>query len=113
MWNIRTEQSFREKLFNEQLYVRGLDDGIPFLMGEFGGNQQDIPWTYLMRLFKEYDLDWCYWCLDGYKCHDRQDETYGIWTKYFDNVRHPEMLKDIKRVGRPTSGISLMDSSRR
>jgi hypothetical protein len=51
-----------------ELYVRALEGGTPFLLGEFGSNCQDIPWKFLMRLIKEYDLDWTYWCLDGYKC---------------------------------------------
>lgn len=54
-----------------------------------------------MRLLKEEDIDWTYWCLDGYKCKNQEDETFGIWSKDYKDVRHPFMLRDIKRVGRP------------
>ena len=50
---------------------------------------------------KELDLDWTYWCLDGYKCDDQEDETYGVWTKKFSGARHPDMLKDLKEIARP------------
>lgn len=54
-----------------------------------------------MRLLKETDLDWTYWCLDGFKCKSQEDETFGIWTNDFKYVRNPAILKDIKAVGRP------------
>jgi hypothetical protein len=31
MWSVMSEDWFREKIFNEQLFVRGL--GVPFLVG--------------------------------------------------------------------------------
>lgn len=104
-WSVRSEESFREKLFNEQLFVRGL--GVPFLMGEFGSNEADVPWTYLMIYMRELDLDWCYWCLDGYKCDKKEDETYGVWDYHFRQARHPELLQDMKRIGRPVKGLKL------
>lgn len=36
IWNIMSEDWFREKIFNDQIFVRGL--GVPFLVGEFGNN---------------------------------------------------------------------------
>lgn len=66
LWNISSYGSFWEKIFNEQLYVRNLD--VPFLFGEFGNNTQDIFWGYMMKLLKDSDVDWTYWCYDGYKC---------------------------------------------
>lgn len=36
-----------------------------------------------MKLLQDLDLDWTYWCLDGYKCDDQQDETYGVWDYNF------------------------------
>jgi hypothetical protein len=50
VWPMVSYEWFKAKLFNLELYVRGLDDGTPFLLGEFGNNCQDIPWKYLMRL---------------------------------------------------------------
>ena len=73
LWKCFSEQYFRERIFNEQLSIRAVDGGVPFLMGEFGNNQRDTYWIYLMRYMKELDLDWTYWCLDGYKCDDQED----------------------------------------
>ena len=36
-----------------------------------------------MKLFQDTDIDWTYWCLDGYKCANQEDETYGLLTKNF------------------------------
>ena len=49
-----------------------------------------------MKYMKELDIDWTYWCLDGYKCDDQEDETFGVWNKRFSGVRHPDMLKDLR-----------------
>ena len=54
-----------------------------------------------MRLFKDTDVDWTYWCLDGYKCAEQEDETYGILTKDWKNHRYPDMVKQLKLVTRP------------
>ena len=54
-----------------------------------------------MKLFKDTDVDWTYWCLDGYKCANQEDETYGILTKDFMRPRYPQMLKQLQIVGRP------------
>ena len=80
---------------------------MPFLLGEFGSNQRDKPWQYLMRILRELDLDWTYWCLDGYKCDEQEDETYGVWDYDFKTARHPELLEDLKKAGRPQRGIAL------
>ena len=50
-----------------------MDGGVPFLLGEFGNNERDPYWTYLMNYMKELDIDWTYWCLDGYKCDNQED----------------------------------------
>ena len=73
---------------------------MPFLLGEFGNNQRDESWRYLMRLLRELDLDWTYWCLDGYKCDDQQDETFGVWDYNFREARHPHLLEDLKLVAK-------------
>ena len=46
-WNVYSYDSFKKRLFNTQTYVRAL--GYPYFLGEFGNNQQDIPWKYLMK----------------------------------------------------------------
>ena len=71
------------------------------MMGEFGNNNRDKYWVYLIKYMKELDLDWTYWCLDGYKCDDQENETYGVWNKDFSAARYPEMLNDLKFIGRP------------
>lgn len=100
-WNLFNEEAFREKFFNDQLSVRCIKgEGTPFILGEFGNNTRDDSWIYLMKYLKELDLDWIYWCLDGYKCDNQEDEKYGIWNFQFTGVRHPEMLDDLKAIGR-------------
>jgi hypothetical protein len=54
-----------------------------------------------MKLIKEYDLDWTYWCLDGYKCKEMKDETYGIYDYKYEKLRHPHLFEDLKRIGHP------------
>jgi hypothetical protein len=86
-------------MFNDQLYVRAL--GVPFIIGEFGNNTQDDSWRYLIRYVRELDLDWAYWCLDGYKCDKVEEETYGVWDFEFRQSRNPKLLADLKKIGRP------------
>jgi hypothetical protein len=31
----------------------------------------------------------------------QEDETYGILTKDFANVRYPDMMQQLKNIGRP------------
>ena len=45
-----TYENFKKRLFNTQTYVRTL--GVPYLLGEFGNNNPDIPWKYLMQYLK-------------------------------------------------------------
>ena len=71
------------------------------MLGEFGNNTRDEYWIYLIKYMKELDLDWTYWCLDGYKCDDQEDETYGVWTYKFNGSRHPLMLQDLKEIAKP------------
>ena len=60
-----------------------------------------------MKLLKDTDIDWTYWCFDGYKCHDKQDETYGLLTYDYDKIRYPDMAKQLKNVGRPVKTVGL------
>lgn len=89
-WNMVSYDHFREKFFNTQTSVRAL--GYPYLLGEFGNNNRDIPWKYLIRYLKETDIDWTYWALDGFKCEPKEDETYGVFTNDFSDARHPDLL---------------------
>lgn len=102
-WSLISYDSFQQKMFNTQTYVRGL--GYPFLLGEFGNDKQDIPWKHLIRFMKETDIDWTYWALDGFKCDPDKDETYGIFTNDFKGPRHPEMLADLISVGPPPNTV--------
>lgn len=51
------------------MFVRNL--GVAYYLGEYGNSQRDVGWMYLMRFLKEMDIDWTYWCLDGYKCKNK------------------------------------------
>jgi aryl-phospho-beta-D-glucosidase BglC (GH1 family) len=64
-WKTYSYEDFKLRLFNTQTYVRGL--GFPYLLGEYGNNNQDTPWKYLMTFLRETDIDWTYWALDGFK----------------------------------------------
>jgi len=44
------------------------EDIAPVWVGEFGDwNRNSTYWLNLMRYYREYDTDWCYWPLDPYK----------------------------------------------
>lgn len=79
---------------------------MPYLLGEFGNNEPDIPWKYIIQYLKETGIDWTYWSLDGFKCDPEKDETFGIFTNNFKNVRHPEMLEDLISVGPPADALT-------
>ena len=98
-WKVASYGSFHQKMFNEQLYVRNL--GVPFLLGEFGNNCKDTYWDYTMKLLAETDIDWTYWCLDGYKCDDQENETYGLLTEDFSKSRYPWMIEELKKITQP------------
>lgn len=59
-----------------------------------------------MQYLGETDIDWTYWALDGFKCEPEKDETYGVFTNDFSDARHPEMLKDMIKVGPPKSALA-------
>ena len=44
--------------------------------------------------------------MDGFKCEPEKDETYGVFTNDFSDARHPEMLKDMIKVGPPKSALA-------
>jgi hypothetical protein len=72
--------------------------GIPYLLGEFGDNTPNIPWKYTMRFLEENDIDFTYWCCDGFQCERTRDETYGLYTNDFCQVRNKELYDDLCRV---------------
>ena len=45
----------------------GHEYSTPFWMGEFGGGSDSENYQKIFRLLKEHDLDWAYWCIDGYQ----------------------------------------------
>jgi hypothetical protein len=108
-WRLWSYERFKNKLVSEQTYVR--DMGIPFFFGEFGSNEADTPWKYLMRYLRETDIDWSYWCLDGYKCDPDKDETYGLYNRTFSEVRHPWKLNDLNSITRSTQGMIQQQNS--
>lgn len=70
-WQLYSYDNFKKRYFNTQTYVRSL--GVPFLIGEYGNNTQDIFWNYLMQYLGQTDIDWTYWALDGFKCEPEKD----------------------------------------
>ena len=45
----------------------GHEYSAPFWMGEFGSGSDSENYQKIVRLIKEHDLDWAYWCIDGYQ----------------------------------------------
>ena len=45
----------------------GHEYSAPFWMGEFGTGSDSENWRKILRFIKEHDLDWAYWCIDGYQ----------------------------------------------
>ena len=45
----------------------GHEYSAPFWMGEFGTGSDNENWLKIVRFIKEHDLDWAYWCIDGYQ----------------------------------------------
>lgn len=80
--------------------------GVPFIFGEFGNNCQDTYWEYLMKLLVDTDVDWTYWCLDGYKCVEKKDETYGIFAGDWKTWRYPDMVTQLRVAARPRSKVA-------
>jgi len=70
-WSLVTYEHFKKKFFNSQTFIRG--KGYPYFLGEFGNNQRDVPWKFLIEYLKETDIDWTYWALDGFKCTPDKD----------------------------------------
>ena len=97
-------ESFKKKMFNSQTFVRGY--GHPFVLGEFGNNKRDGPWKYLIKYLKETDIDWIYWPIDGFKCDfddPSEDETYGIFTHDFRDIRNVDIFNDLRSIGAPSN----------
>ena len=45
----------------------GHEYSAPFWMGEFGTSTDSENYQKIYRFIKEHDLDWAYWCIDGYQ----------------------------------------------
>lgn len=83
-------------MFNTQTFVRA--KGIPYLLGEFGNNNKDIPWNYIIRYLEKHKIDFTYWCCDGFKGVRSDDETYGLFTNDFMGVRNYDIYEDLMRI---------------
>ena len=87
--------------------------GIPFMLGEFGDNSNSNYWNHLVKYLEESDIDWTYWCVDGYKydgTSDKEvDETYGIYNADFSDCRKKfqgdNMFNDLVKCGIPKSAL--------
>ena len=62
-------EHFSTEFYKTEAFVReaGKDYSAPFLLGETGTEEDNGNWRNIVRYLKEYDLDWAYWSLDGYK----------------------------------------------
>ena len=60
-------------------YVResGHAYSAPFWLGETGTNSDDDKWNKIYDHLKDFDLDWAYWSVDGYK-YRRTSSSSGI-----------------------------------
>ena len=47
---------------------------------------------------EKYDIDFTYWCCDGFKGVRSDDETYGLFTNDFMTVRNYDIYQDLMRI---------------
>lgn len=52
----------------------------------------------MMRMLKETDIDWMYWCLDGYKGKEEKNEEYGILWRDFKTINRVELVGQLQDV---------------
>jgi hypothetical protein len=102
-WSASNYDDFKARLYKTQTYVTTL--GVPYLLGEFGNNQKDNYWNWLIAYLKQTSLDWTYWVIDGFQGDPSHDETYGMFNKDFTTVRHPDLLADLISVGPPATAL--------
>jgi hypothetical protein len=77
-----------------------LDDRtIPVWVGEFGTIVGDDSWKwgFLMRVLKEYDLDFAYWAINGRKWRHGawESEEYGLITEDYRSIRNKSFTDSI------------------
>lgn len=95
-WNTVSYEDFKTRMHNAQTFIRDL--GIPYWLGEFGTNDNNNYWKFLIRYIKELGLHWAYWALDGYQGIPSKDESYGILKGDWTTVRYQWMMDDLKTV---------------
>ena len=83
-------QSFVEKAGHEY--------SAPFWMGEFGTGSDSENWRKIVRFIREHDLDWGYWCIDGYQFGRGDDEGYGILMNDFATIRDSWRLEELQEI---------------
>jgi len=76
----------------------GHEYSAPFWMGEFGGGSDSENYQKIFRLLKEHDLDWAYWCIDGYQFGRGDNEGYGLFENDFSTIRHPWKIDQLQEI---------------
>lgn len=67
----------------------------PVWLGEFGTDEDDLWWHYMLRFIREREIDFAYWPLNGQKTVG-EEETYGLFSLDSLSVRHPWKLKGLQ-----------------
>ena len=75
---------------------------VPVFVGEFGTvvGTDTLQWDYLLRVIREFDLDFAYWALNGRKWrHERWEaENYGLLTYNYSTLSDPVFTSSIFRI---------------
>ena len=83
-------QTFVEKVGHEY--------SASFWMGEFGTGTNSENWRKIVRFIREHDLDWSYWCVDGYQFGRDEDSTWGVLNNDFATVRDSWRMEQLKEM---------------
>lgn len=70
-------------------------EAAPVWLGEFGTNDNDYWWGYIIRYLKERPVGWAYWPLNGQKTNS-ESEPYGIYDEDMKTIRNDWKLSDVQ-----------------
>lgn len=81
----------------------------PIWLGEFGTDEDNQWWRYLIRYLHERDVGFAYWPLNGEKRTD-EIEWYGLLMEDSSTVRHSWKLEALQQlIERPFSSETSLD----
>ena len=69
-------------------------------MGEFGTGDNNEGWQKIVQFLTEFDLDWSYWAIDGYK-YPGEDESFGILMDDYKSIRNPWLVDQLQAIMQP------------